>query len=41
MKKWLSLLFTAFLVLALAACGNANEDNASEGTDEGQKKQQQ
>lgn len=35
MKKLMTLLFTALLVLALAACGNANEDNASEGTNEG------
>ena len=27
MKKLLTLLFTALLALALAACGNAKEDN--------------
>ena len=26
MKKLMTLLFTALLVLALAACGNANEE---------------
>ena len=35
MKKLMTLLFTALLVLALAACGNAKEDNASEGTNKG------
>ena len=34
MKKLIILLFTALLVLTLAACGNAKEDNASEGTEE-------
>ncbi len=34
MKKLITLLFTALLVLTLAACGNAKEDNASEGTEE-------
>src|SRR3954470_3168268 len=36
MKKWLSLLFTLTLVLVLAACGGANEeeskDSAANGT---------
>ena len=41
MKKLMTLLFTALLVLALAACGNANEDNASEGRMKEQKKQKQ
>jgi D-methionine transport system substrate-binding protein len=34
MKKLMTLLFTALFVLALAACGNAEEDNANEGTEE-------
>ena len=30
----MTLLFTALFVLALAACGNAEKDNANEGTEE-------
>ncbi|WP_338471910.1 MetQ/NlpA family ABC transporter substrate-binding protein [Niallia sp. XMNu-256] len=33
MKKLFLLLFSALLVLVLAACGNSNEENASEGSE--------
>ncbi len=33
MKKWLGVLLAAILVLALAACGGNNNDNAEGGKD--------